>query len=178
MYLVSILGESAGVVTEAIEWLRKNGVKDRIRSIVLYSRNVKEEVKVLRKVLKDKRVKDRLGNVEVKFINIGINDIEKESDIKKFEKNVKRILRSIKKEEDIIVNISGGRKMMVILLLELIKGRKVKWINIVSYLPREKIAELGSVIREKIDAGIRLDDEEINSYFFSDGKYKVFYFPK
>ena len=178
MYLVSILGESAGVITEALEWLRNNEKDKHIVSIVLYSKNVKEEVEVLRKVLKDKRVKERIGDVEMKFRNIGIEDIENEKDIKKFEKTVEKILKDIGKNEKIVVNVSGGRKMMVILLMNLIKSRNFSWLNIISYLPRERIAELGSIIREKLDSGIKLEDEEINDYFFSGGKYKVFYFPK
>ena len=178
MYLVSILGESAGVITEALEWLRNNEKDKHIVSIVLYSKNVKEEVEVLRKVLKDKRVKERIGDVEMKFRNIGIEDIENEKDLKKFEKVVEKILKDIGKNEKIVVNVSGGRKMMVILLMNLIKGRNFSWLNIISYLPRERIAELGSIIREKLDSGIKLEDEEINDYFFSGGKYKVFYFSR
>jgi len=34
MYLVSILGESAGVITEALEWLRNNEKDKHIVSIV------------------------------------------------------------------------------------------------------------------------------------------------
>jgi len=178
MYLVSILGESAGVITEALEWLRNNEKDKHIVNVVLYSRNVKEEVKVLRKALKDERVKSRIGDVETKFVNIGIEDIESEKDIKKFEKIVKKILKEIGEKERIVVNVSGGRKMMVILLLDLIRSKRIGWLNIISYLPRERIAEVGSVIREKLDSGIKLEDEEINEYFFSGGKYKVFYFPK
>jgi CRISPR-associated Csx14 family protein len=176
MYLISILGESPGVITEALEWLRKNGVKEEIKQIIIYTKNTKDQATILKKVLKDKRVLNRVGKVQTKFINIGINDIESEKDLENFEKRIQKILSNIK-GEDIVVNISGGRKIMVIALLDLIrklKARKMSWINIISYLSREKIAELGYSISEKVSAKIKLDDEEIEEYFFSKGNYKVF----
>lgn len=176
--LVSIVGESGGVVTEALEYVYKRyeNIKS-IKNVILYSKEprVIEEVNVLKKILKllikRKRFNMKLRNV---FKKMPIKDIEEERDIKRFKRFLNRIM-FLEVGKKIIFNISGGRKSMIILTLEVLRNiGEVTLINIISYMSREEISELGDIIREKINANLTPEDEEIEKYFFSDGKYKVF----
>ncbi|MEM5832031.1 MAG: CRISPR-associated ring nuclease [Candidatus Aenigmatarchaeota archaeon] len=179
--LISILGESSGVVTEALEFLNNKNIKE-VENIVIHTkeRRILEEVKVLKKAL-SKFLKDRFKiKINSKFWALPINDITNEKDIEKLEKFLEKIKKKIRNKKKIIFNISGGRKLMIILTLKYLEKnfRRVNWINIISFVPTEKIVEVGERIREKINIGIKPEKEEIEEYFFSKGNYKVFEFGK
>lgn len=176
--LISILGESSGVVTEALEFLEKKGYEE-ICNIVLYTKEnrVLEELKILKKCLK-KIEKERLkAKLETKYYKLPIEDIKSEKDMEKFKKFMENFIKKHAKG-NVIFNISGGRKIIVILALEELRKhfKNLRWINIISYLSREEISEMGEIIREKIDANLMPEKTEIEKYFFSDGNYKVFEF--
>lgn len=176
--LISILGESGGVITEALDWLEKKNTKE-VDNIVFYTgeERILEEMKSLKKILK-LLSKERLKiMVNSKFIRMPIDDIKDERDIKKLNRFLEKKLKKLNLK-NVIFNISGGRKLIVLFLLKFLekKGKSIKWINIISYLPRERIAELGERIREKINVGVIPEKEEIEEYYFSNGNYKVFEF--
>jgi len=173
--LVSVLGESPGVVTEALEWIRK-WFKGKILNIVFYTtdKSVIESVKLLKKALRRKDVRKRIGNVKTRFIKLPMIDIKEEKDAKELWKSLKKALRKPKGEY--IFNVSGGRRLMCILLFacwqKIVKRGYV--INVISYLPREEMEAIREVVVEKARNNLRLSKEDVYSYFFSKGKYKVF----
>ena len=174
--LISLLGESEGVITEALEYCKKKF--EKIENIVLYTRDVREKVKILRKVLKMKELKQRIGDVTSKFVRIPVSDITSQKELMTFRKTVEKVIKGIDRNKTVILNISGGRKIMVIVMLDVVRkiGLKGLWINIISRMKREEIAELGEIVKEKIENNIKLEKEEIDNYFFSKGNYIVLEF--
>ena len=164
----SIVAESPGIVTEALEYIFKKYGNIKVKNVVFYPKDerIQWRISLLKKVLKK-----RYSFVESKFYKLPIEDIN-EKNLRKFENFLKKTL---KKFSNIIFNISGGRKIMVILVYNYLvkKLKNVKIIDIISYLSREEIGTLEDVLKEKFENGIELSEEEIRKYFFSDNKYKV-----
>lgn len=181
--LISFVAESPGVVTEALEYLSKKFKGKIIYNIVLYpnSQNILWRINFLKRYLKSKELKQRIPNIEKNiFIKLNIEDVKEEKDIKKVLKVFEKTIKIIPKNSLVVYNITGGRKILNILLLDYLRKKKKKgyWINIVSYIDKDLHNQIEDKLKTKIEESLEemITKDEIDYYLFSKGNYKVFEF--
>lgn len=175
--LYSIVGESPGVVSEAIKWI-KNKYREEITSVVFYpkSENIKKRIEILKEV-----IETDFDTVNQIYKEISIDDVKNDKDMVKLIREIRSYISTLPDNEESIkiLNVSGGRKIMSIILsvyFPFIFREINKIINVVSYVDREKILNAEKVVlsANNIKDLKTKNKEEYETYFYSDNNFKVF----